>query len=85
LRAQDRVVAAGKRHDRALGRLVDSVAAGEAVYRAGFDVICYGGDIWTSFAAVSEGVAGLKAACAVAPADVLRQAGQGTKNPLVHP
>jgi hypothetical protein len=34
------------------------------MYRAGFDAICYGGDIWTYFAAVSEGVAALKRACA---------------------
>ncbi len=72
LRAQDKIVAAGKRHGRALGRLVHNIEAGEAVYRAGFDTICFGGDIWTYFRAVSEGVSGLKQACADAPARASR-------------
>jgi 2-keto-3-deoxy-L-rhamnonate aldolase RhmA len=44
--AVDRIIAAAKKHDRFLGRLVPNVEQGIAFYRQGFDFICYSGDIW---------------------------------------
>jgi len=44
--AIDRIIAAGKKHGRFLGRLVPSAEAGVAFYKQGFDFICYSGDVW---------------------------------------
>jgi len=44
--AVDRVVAACRAHDLALGRIVSSVAEGKALIDLGFDFIAYSGDAW---------------------------------------
>jgi len=44
--AIDRVVAACRRHDLALGRIVSSVPEGKALVELGFDFIAYSGDAW---------------------------------------
>ncbi len=44
--AVDRIIAAAKKHNKALGRLVPSVEQGISFYKQGFDFICYSGDIW---------------------------------------
>jgi 2-keto-3-deoxy-L-rhamnonate aldolase RhmA len=44
--AVDRIIAAARKHNKALGRLVPSVEQGISFYRQGFDFICYSGDIW---------------------------------------
>ncbi|MCA3562235.1 MAG: hpch/hpai aldolase [Aestuariivirga sp.] len=44
--AIDRTIKAAKKHGKFLGRLVPSADAGIAVYKDGFDFICYSGDIW---------------------------------------
>lgn len=44
--AVDAVVAAGKKHNKALGRLVGSVQEAIALNKMGFDFICYSGDVW---------------------------------------
>jgi 2-keto-3-deoxy-L-rhamnonate aldolase RhmA len=62
--ARDRVVAAAKRHGKALGRLVPSPEEGAKLYGLGFDVILYSGDIWLLQAALSTGIERLRAACA---------------------
>jgi 2-dehydro-3-deoxyglucarate aldolase/4-hydroxy-2-oxoheptanedioate aldolase len=46
LAAVDKVVAAGKRHNKALGRLVSKVEDGIRLYAQGFDFCCYSGDAW---------------------------------------
>lgn len=44
--AIDRIIAAGKKHGKFLGRLVPNVESGIAFHRQGFDLICYSGDVW---------------------------------------
>jgi 2-keto-3-deoxy-L-rhamnonate aldolase RhmA len=46
LAAVDRIIAAAKKHNRFLGRLVPNVEQGITLYKQGFDFICYSGDIW---------------------------------------
>ncbi|MEO1092708.1 MAG: aldolase/citrate lyase family protein [Pseudomonadota bacterium] len=57
------VVAAGKRHGKALGRLVPDAAAGIALNAEGFDFICYAGDVWVFQAALKDGVDAIRAGC----------------------
>jgi 2-dehydro-3-deoxyglucarate aldolase/4-hydroxy-2-oxoheptanedioate aldolase len=40
------IVAAGKRHGKAMGRLVPNVEQAISFHRQGFNLICYSGDIW---------------------------------------
>ena len=61
--AGQRVRAAAKSHGRALGRLASTVAEGAALYRAGFDMILYSGDVWLLAGALSDGVRALRATC----------------------
>lgn len=61
--ATDRIVAAAKRQNKPLGRVVNTPDEGASFYRQGFSLICYSGDVWLLQAALSEGFAALKAAC----------------------
>lgn len=61
--ASNRVRAAAKAHGKALGRLVSTVEEGAALYRAGFDMIIYSGDVWLLSGALSAGVQALRAKC----------------------
>ncbi|MGP1396991.1 MAG: HpcH/HpaI aldolase family protein [Inquilinaceae bacterium] len=54
--AVDAVAAAARRHGKSLGRLVQTVEDGIALSRAGFDFLCYSGDVWALQAAVKDGV-----------------------------
>ena len=58
-----RVVRAAKKHNKSLGRLVPNVDAGAALFKEGFDFICYSGDVWLLQQAMREGVEGLRAQC----------------------
>jgi 2-dehydro-3-deoxyglucarate aldolase/4-hydroxy-2-oxoheptanedioate aldolase len=62
--AQDRVRRAARKHNKALGRLAADAQGCAALYRAGFDVVCYSGDLWVYQQALIAGVAELRAACA---------------------
>jgi 2-keto-3-deoxy-L-rhamnonate aldolase RhmA len=57
------VVAAGRKHGKALGRVVPDVATGVDYYRQGFDFISYSGDVWVLQNALSEAVKQLRAGC----------------------
>ena len=59
--AQAAICAAAKRHGKALGKLVGSMAEAEQAVADGFTLICYGGDVWLLQAAVAEGVRGIRA------------------------
>jgi 2-dehydro-3-deoxyglucarate aldolase/4-hydroxy-2-oxoheptanedioate aldolase len=59
--ASERVVAAAKRHDKALGRSALSVEEGAALLEQGFDFIMYSGDIWLLQQALASGVDALRA------------------------
>jgi len=59
-RAIDRTIAACKKHGKALGRLVPTVEVGVELCRAGFDFICYSGDVWVLHNALAEAIARLR-------------------------
>jgi 2-keto-3-deoxy-L-rhamnonate aldolase RhmA len=59
--AIDRVIAAGRKHNKALGRLAGTVASGLDLYKQGFDFICYSGDIWILHDGLKAAVDSLKA------------------------
>jgi 2-keto-3-deoxy-L-rhamnonate aldolase RhmA len=61
--AIETVVAACRKHRKALGRLVPNVETGIDFYRQGFDFICYSGDVWVLQNALTEAVAKLRAGC----------------------
>src|SRR4051794_4804662 len=58
--AIDRTVAACKKHGKSLGRLVPSVQAGIEIYAAGFDFVCYSGDVWVLHDALAAAMTGLR-------------------------
>ena len=60
-KAIDRVIGAARKHGKALGRLVPTVEQGVQLYQAGFDFICYSGDVWVLHNALADAVGGLRA------------------------
>jgi len=61
--AIERVVAAARRHGKALGRLVPNVETGVAYNKYGFDFICYSGDVWVLHDALAAAVTRLRELC----------------------
>ncbi len=59
-RAIDRTVAACQKYKKALGRLVPTVELGVELYDAGFDFICYSGDVWVLHNALAEAITRLR-------------------------
>ncbi|MCH8155987.1 MAG: hpch/hpai aldolase [Proteobacteria bacterium] len=62
--AADRVRRAARKHGKALARLAADAQGCAALYREGFDVVCYSGDLWVYQQALIDGVAALRAGCA---------------------
>jgi 2-keto-3-deoxy-L-rhamnonate aldolase RhmA len=62
-RAIERTIAATKKHNKALGRLVPNVELGIDIYKQGFDFVCYSGDVWLLHSALEEGIKRLRAGC----------------------
>ena len=58
-----RIAGAAKKHNKSLGRLVPNVETGVALFKEGFDFICYSGDVWLLQQAMREGAEGLRAQC----------------------
>ena len=56
-------VAAAKKHNKALGRLVPTVEVGIDLNRQGFVFICYSGDVWVLHDALADAIGRLRAAC----------------------
>lgn len=52
-----------RKHKKSFGRLVPDVATGVALYREGFDFICYSGDVWIFQTALKDGLDQLRAKC----------------------
>jgi 2-dehydro-3-deoxyglucarate aldolase/4-hydroxy-2-oxoheptanedioate aldolase len=61
--AIDRVVAAARRHGKALGRLVPTVEQGVAINAQGFDFVCYSGDVWVLRDALADAIGRLREGC----------------------
>jgi len=59
------VTKACQKHDKALGRLVPTVEEAVAMRAAGFDFLCYSGDVWTLQGAVQAGLDEIRARSAV--------------------
>ena len=62
-RAIERTIAATKKHNKALGRLVPNVELGIDIYKQGFDFVCYSGDVWLLHSALEDGIKKLRAGC----------------------
>ncbi len=63
-KAIERVTEATRRHGKALGRLVPTVEQGIELNSAGFDFICYSGDVWVLHNALAEAIGRLRGGCA---------------------
>lgn len=61
--AMDRVIAAAKKHNKSLGRLVPNVQQGHDYFAQGFDFICYSGDVWVYHDAMADAVSKIRAGC----------------------
>lgn len=61
--AIDRTIAATRKHNKALGRLVPNVQTGIDIYSQGFDFVCYSGDVWVLHNALAEAIGQLREAC----------------------
>ena len=55
--------AAARRHGKAYGRLVPDTQTGIDLFNAGFDFICYSGDVWMFQAALSGAVSEIRGGC----------------------
>ena len=62
-KAIDQTIAATRKHNKALGRLVPTVEQGIDIHGQGFDFICYSGDVWVLHNALAEAVTKLRDAC----------------------
>ncbi len=62
--ALGKVVAAGKREKKNLGRLVADVDGGVALAAEGWDLICYHGDVWLLQTAIRQGIDGIRSGVA---------------------
>ena len=58
-----KVVAATRKHGKALGRLVPTVEQGVELNQNGFDFICYSGDVWVLHNALAAAIGELRAKC----------------------
>jgi len=60
--AEDRVRRACTRHKKSFGCLVMNVERGIGAYHAGYDMICYSGDVWLLQETLRRGIDDVKAA-----------------------
>jgi 2-keto-3-deoxy-L-rhamnonate aldolase RhmA len=61
--AIEKTVAATKKHNKALGRLVPTVEQGIEINAQGFDFVCYSGDAWVLHAALADAISKLREGC----------------------
>ena len=61
--AVNKVRRAAKKHGKSMGQLVNDAPSGAALYKKGFDVICYSADLWTYQTALIKGIGDLRDAC----------------------
>lgn len=54
--ALKKVVKAGQKHRKSLGRMVADVESGIALAKEGWDMICYHGDVWLYQTAIRHGI-----------------------------
>lgn len=61
--AMDKIIAAARKHNKALGRLVPNTEQGTAFFKQGFDFICYSGDVWVLRDALTAAMNTLREGC----------------------
>lgn len=61
--AMKRISTACARHKVSLGRIATDTKTGSALYREGFDFICYSGDSWLLQRALSDAIGELRTKC----------------------
>lgn len=64
-RAHDRVAAAAHKHGKSAARTAFDVKSGVALYKQGFDILAYSGDVWVFKRAMKEGADAIRAKCKV--------------------
>ncbi|WGF90116.1 HpcH/HpaI aldolase family protein [Marinivivus vitaminiproducens] len=62
--AVQKLLAAGKRHGKGLGCIINSVEAGVRAHEAGYDFVCYSADVWLLQTALRAGIDGIRAGVA---------------------
>ena len=63
LAATERAHQAARRHGKAYGRLVPDTASAVELFHAGYDFICYSGDVWMFQAALGSAVSEIREKC----------------------
>lgn len=58
-----RTIAAGRKHGKAVGRLVPDTGTGISLFKEGFDFVCYSGDVWVLQQALTAAVNEIRAGC----------------------
>lgn len=77
VRALERVVKAGRKHGKRLGRLVTDVDGGIREAGEGWDTLCYHGDAWLLQVAIRQGIDAIRAGVGSAGRGGSRGAGKG--------
>jgi len=72
-KAANAVKRAAVKHNKALGRLSPDPAECISLYKEGYDVICYGGDLWVYQKALMDGITAVRDGCTP------RKPGKGAK------
>jgi 2-dehydro-3-deoxyglucarate aldolase/4-hydroxy-2-oxoheptanedioate aldolase len=62
-KAERAVKRAAKKHNKAFGRLAPSPAECISLYKYGYDVLCYGGDLWVYQQALISGISAIRDGC----------------------
>ena len=62
-KASSWVKRAARKHDRALGRLAGTPEETIALYRQGYDLLCYSGDVWVYQQALIQGISAIRKKC----------------------
>ena len=63
IKATNAVKRAAKKHNKALGRLTADPQSAIALYKQGYDVLCYSGDLWVYQQALTDGINEIRAGC----------------------
>ena len=58
-----RTIAAGRKHGKAVGRLVPDTGTGISLFKEGFDFVCYSGDVWVLQQALTAAVNEIREGC----------------------
>ena len=63
IKACEKVKRAARKHNKALARLAGDAESCIALYKKGYNVLCYSGDLWVYQQALNEGIEEIRSAC----------------------